>query len=118
MTVISGVIASEAKQSLVLRSQLRVDHRRGTADDKGLVAFEEVRYHLGERFGPIGADRVARIVDENEVAVRHQLLVDVAHLGWNNAINRAEQDKGRCRKLPQLTFEIGIPVRSPQSHDE
>ena len=41
-----------------------------------------------------------------------------SELQSHNAINGAEQDKGRCRELPQLTFESGIPVRSPQSHDE
>ena len=35
---------------------------------------------LGERLGPLGADRVPRVVDEDQVAVGHQRLVAAAHL--------------------------------------
>src|SRR5439155_16626369 len=66
---------------------LRMDHRLGAADDEGLVAFQEVGHHFGERLGAIGADRVPRVVDKDQVAIRHQFLVDVAHVGWNDAVD-------------------------------
>src|SRR5438067_11568946 len=59
---------------------LRMDHRLGAADDEGLVPFEEVGRHLREGLGPLGADRVPGIIDENQVTIWQKLLVEAAHL--------------------------------------
>ena len=66
-----------------------MNHRLGAADDEGLVAFEEIGDDLDKGFGPLGADRMACVIDEDEVAVRDQLLVEMPHLGRDHPVMRA-----------------------------
>jgi hypothetical protein len=46
---------------------VRVDDRRGTADDERFAAFEKIRDDLGERLRAVGSARVPGIVDEDEI---------------------------------------------------
>src|ERR1700730_724966 len=97
---------------------LRVDHRLRAADDEGLVALEEIGHHFGERLWAIGADRVPGVIDENQVAIGHQLLVDVTHIGRDDPVDGAEQHERRRREPGELAFEIGVAVRTPQPRDQ
>src|SRR6202022_3287690 len=94
---------------------LRVDHRLRAADDEGLVALEEIGHHFGERLWAIGADRVPGVIDENQVAIRHQLLIDVPHIGRDDPVDGPEQHECRGREPGELAFEIGVAVRTPQA---
>src|SRR5690349_22316171 len=46
-----------------------MDHGRGATDHERLVAFEEIRHHVGECRGAIRRDRRPGVVDEHQVRV-------------------------------------------------
>src|SRR5689334_1461472 len=73
---------------------LRVDHRRGAADDEGVVALEEVGDDLGERFGTIAADGAAGVVDEHQVRAGDALRARAPGGRRAAVVARAEQDEG------------------------
>jgi hypothetical protein len=98
--------------------RLRVDHRLRAADDKSLVTFEKIDHHFGKGLRPLSADRVPGVIDKDEMGIRDQLLVKIAHFRGDHGIEGAEQDERRRREIGSSFLEIYVAVWAPQPHDE
>ena len=80
-----------------------MDHRLGAADYKGFAAFEKIADDLGHGFRPLGADRMPGIVDENQMAVRDQLFVEMPEFRWDDPVERILLEGGNCLLLAEKT---------------
>src|SRR5467141_2759626 len=95
-----------------------MDHCLGGGGDEELKTFEEVGDHLGESPRPPGADGVPGVIDEDEMTIRHQLLVEMAHFRWDYGVEGAEQNEGRRLELRQPSLEIRVAIRPSQPHHQ
>src|SRR3954453_23434092 len=94
-----GFRRDAGEEGLTVVPGLRVDDGLGAADHEGLVAVEEIGDDLDKGFRPLGADRMPGVVDEDEMAVRHQLFVKMPYLGRDHPVARAKHDKSRRFQL-------------------
>src|SRR5437762_4800217 len=94
-----GFRRDAGEEGLTVVPGLRVDDGLGAADHKGLVAVEEIGDDLDKRLRPLGADGVSRVIDEDEMAVRLQLFIEMPHLGRDHPVARAKHDKSRRLQL-------------------
>src|SRR6266446_3884522 len=95
----SSFVADETRYRLLERSlpvrpapRLRVDDGRHGADDKGVVAVEEIADHIGEGLQPFGRDRVAGAIGEDPLPRLH--MADA------KPVRRDENPRGTRRPLP------------------
>ena len=91
------------------------DHAIATADDEGFVALEKVAHHLFKGFRPLGADFMARIVDEYKLAAGQNLLVVLPHLRRHNPVPGSKQHENRRFQCRHPASSSCVSIRLPQS---
>src|SRR6516164_1569926 len=95
-----------------------MDHSRSAADHKRLAALEKIGRDLGEGRRALGGDRMPSVIDEDEMAIREQLLVETTDFGRDHAVQGAEQHQGRNSEAAHPLFECWIAAGPDQPLDE